>query len=143
MKTALLFALIFTEIAAMGNECAPPEIARGRTRVERLPVVGERVALVETRRACNHRGRLEPVRERVVTRTPAIRSGSTHVEGVALRVLTAPNPAQMINPLAPSEYGSARNLVTYTERDPYRTSNENKYGFQPSGIRFLTIRPLW
>jgi len=67
----------------------------------------------------------------------------TEIEGVLLRVLTAKEPAQMINPLAPPEYGSARNLVVYTERDPFRTSNENKFRFQPDGIRVLTIRPIW
>lgn len=142
MKMALLFALIFTEVAVLGTECAPPEIARGRTRSERMPVIGERVAAVETQRFCRPgRERLEPVGMRVTRHYPA--PSGTCLEGVALRVLTAPNPAQMINPLAPSRYGSSRGLVTYTDRDIYRTSNENKFGFQPSGIRLLTIRPLW
>lgn len=64
-------------------------------------------------------------------------------EGVIPRLLTAPDPAQMINPFAPPEYGSAQTLVTYTDRDPYRTSNENKRRFQTDGIRLLTLRPLW
>ena len=142
MKMALLFAFVFTEVVALGSECcAPPEIARGRTRSERLPVIGERVAVIKTERFCRPGDRLEPIGMRVTRHYPA--TSGTCVEGVALRVLTAPNPAQMINPLAPSRYGSSRGLVTYTDRDIYRTSNENKFKFQPDGIRLLTIRPVW
>lgn len=67
------------------------------------------------------------------------------VEGVFLRVATAPRPIQMLNPLAPPEYGSAGNLVTYTDTDPNRTANPNKQPLQAqaNGIRLLTLRSLW
>ena len=68
--------------------------------------------------------------------------GSTTIEGVIPRVLQADNPIQMINPFAPPEYGSARNFVVYTDRDPY-VATENRFRFQPEGIRLLTVRPLW
>jgi len=67
------------------------------------------------------------------------------VEGAFLRMATAPKPLQMLNPVAPPEYGSARSLVTFDFDDPNRTSNPNIRHFnpQPDGIRLLTLRPLW
>jgi len=139
MTKPVLYALILTGSAAMADPCAPPEIARGRTPSERLPVIGERVRTVYIReKVCPPP---PGVAERVSRENLAYPARS--YSGVAVRFLTAPNKAQMINPLAPPEYGSARNLVEYTIRDVYRTSNINKYELQPNGIRLFTIRPLW
>ncbi len=63
------------------------------------------------------------------------------VGGALPRVLTAPDPAQMINPFAPTRYGSGWDLVGYAERDPFQPNNLSKP--QPNGIRLLTIRPIW
>lgn len=139
MIKSTLFALMLTTCCVFADPCAPPEVARGRTRSERLPVIGERVRTIT-------------VRERVCLPLPAVAEQMSRenlanparsYSGVAVRFLTAPNKAQMINPLAPPEYGSARNLVEYTIRDVYRTSNINKYELQPNGIRLFTFRPLW
>ena len=66
------------------------------------------------------------------------------VEGVFLRVATAPQPIQMINPLAPPQYGSARNLVVFSELDYNRSDNSNKPSRpQPTGVRFLSIGSIW
>ena len=62
------------------------------------------------------------------------------IEGVFLRVATAPKPLNMINPLAPPEYGSAHSLVVFTDD---RANNLNKGPVHPDGIRLLTFRPLW
>ena len=62
------------------------------------------------------------------------------IEGVLLRVATAPKPLNMINPLAPPQYGSARNLVVTTDD---RIDNLHKGPAQPDGIRLLTFRPFW
>ena len=62
------------------------------------------------------------------------------IEGVFLRVATAPKPLNMINPLAPPQYGSARSLVVTTDD---RANNLNKGPVHPDGIRLLTFRPLW
>lgn len=62
------------------------------------------------------------------------------IEGVFLRVATAPKPLNMINPLAPPEYGSARSLVVTTDD---RVNNLHKGPIQPDGIRLLTLRPFW
>jgi len=67
----------------------------------------------------------------------------TYVDGVIPRVLTAPDPAQMISPFAPPEYGSAWSLVTFTERDPLRTNNPHPPKIRPDGIRLISIRPFW
>lgn len=64
------------------------------------------------------------------------------MEGAFVRVATAPKPLQMINPLAPPEYGAAGNLVTFTD-DPNRNDNPNIRLIQPNGIRLLTLRSLW
>ena len=62
------------------------------------------------------------------------------IEGVLLRVATAPKPLNMINPLAPPQYGSARSLVVTTDD---RASNLTKGPIHPDGIRLLTFRPFW
>lgn len=137
MKLAILFALFFAGGAAMARDPAPHGHYGDQSRHGRRPLWY----------------RAAPERTVTVTRTTTIttttapapvgeKSGQT-VEGVIPRLLTARDPVQMINPLAPPGYGSARNLVVYTERDPYRTSNENKIRFQTDGIRLLTLRPLW
>ncbi|HWL51115.1 MAG TPA: hypothetical protein VNQ90_01675 [Chthoniobacteraceae bacterium] len=82
-----------------------------------------------------------PVAER--TSGEALANPVREVEGALPRVLTAPDPAQMINPVAPPEYGSGRDLVTYSEYDPFTSSTQNKRRLEPDGIRLLTIRPLW
>lgn len=82
-----------------------------------------------------------PVAER--TSGEALADPVREVEGALPRVLTAPDPAQMINPVAPPEYGSGRDLVTYSEYDPFTSSTQNKRHLEPDGIRLLTIRPLW
>ena len=64
------------------------------------------------------------------------------VGGVFLRMKTAPRPLLMLSPLAPPEYGSARNLLTFTD-DPNRNSNPNVRAIQPNGIRLLTLRTDW
>ena len=74
-----------------------------------------------------------PVAEMIPERGPS-------VEGVILRVATAPDPAQMINPGAPPQYGSARNLVVFTDD---RYNNLQKGQIRPDGIRLLTFRPFW
>ena len=73
---------------------------------------------------------------------PSAGPGTTIVEGILPNIILSRTPLQMVNPLAPPEYGSARNLVVYTEEDPYDTVT-NKIRFQPYGIRVLTVRPLW
>lgn len=65
------------------------------------------------------------------------------VEGVFLRVATAPKPLQMVNPAAPPEYGSAGSLVTYTDDYLNRDSNPNQRRWQADGVRFLTFRTFW
>ncbi|MDD5351163.1 MAG: hypothetical protein PHQ12_13210 [Chthoniobacteraceae bacterium] len=63
------------------------------------------------------------------------------VGGVLVRMASAPEPLQMLNPLAPPSYGSARSLVTVSSSDGNRSGNLNKRVEQPDGIRFLTFRP--
>jgi hypothetical protein len=145
MKRPFLFALIFTEIAVVGGAVASAEPCI-RRRVWAEPVreritiepVGERVVVQRIRRET---GPLPIIAARA-SRASLARP-KTEVEGVLPRALTSPDPVQMINPLAPLEYGSAWSFVIFTEREPYRTDNPNKNHLQTNGIRFLTIRPLW
>jgi hypothetical protein len=104
------------------------------------------------RRAVEPTGNRAILREEVTGSLPVIAARDsrsslanpvTEIEGVIPRALTSRAPAQMINPLAPLDYGSAWSFVTFTERDPYRTDNLNKNHLQTNGIRFLTLRPLW
>jgi len=62
------------------------------------------------------------------------------VGGVLVRLVSAPKPLQMFNPLAPAEYGTARGLVT-TSNNPDRNGNRNQRDVQSDGIKLLTIRP--
>lgn len=142
MIKSLLFVLVLTEVSVVAQDCAPPATTRGRVRSERLPVVGQRIKVLQVRERVHLCPPPPAVAERA-SRENLAHPATKSVSGVALRVLTAPNKAQMINPLAPPEYGSARGLVEYTQRDPYRTSNENKFAFQQDGIRLLTLRPFW
>lgn len=87
-----------------------------------------------------HLARPAPPLPAVAAPPPA--PGGTIVEGVLPNLAQAPNPLEMFNPFAPPEYGSARNFVVYTERDPYNMTT-NKFRFQPDGVRLLTVRPLW
>ncbi len=140
MKRAILFALFFVEVAAMASD---PVCVRRRLWAE---PVRERVTVEPT-------GNRVVIRQQILEGSlPVIAARESRaslarpvnvVEGVIPRALTSRDPAQMINPLAPLEYGSGWSLVTFTERDPYRTDNLNKNKLQTNGIRFLTLRPLW
>ena len=142
MKRAFLFALFFVEVAAIAREPSGPCVRR---RVWAEPV---RERSVERRVV--ERSRIV-IREEVTGSLPVIAARDTErslanpvteVGGAIPYALTLPDPAQMINPLAPWQYGSGRTFVTF-DRDPYRTDNPNKYHLQPNGIRFFTLRPLW
>jgi len=141
MKTAFLFALFLTEMAAV----AEPPVGTGQCA--RRPLwaepVGERALVLpaqETLSACQAAS-LPPVAARASRRSLA--NPKTILAGGIPRALTVRDPVQMISPFAPLRYGSGLNMVTFTERDPYRTDNTNKYGWQTDGLRFLTLRPLW
>ena len=143
MKTVFLFALILTETLGVAHGGSTVRNLRQRPAppvregpVATVRVTRTRIPLFTARRRA---GAPPPVGAAPIATAPAGRT----VEGVLPNLVQADNPLQMINPLAPPEYGSARNFVVYTERDPYRTTNENKYRFQPDGIRLLTVRPLW
>ncbi len=81
----------------------------------------------------------------IVAQSEEVVVGKTgpNVDGILPRLLTARVPAQMINPLAPPEYGSAADLETFTELNPYRTSNANAIRLQSDGFRLLTLKSLW
>jgi hypothetical protein len=138
-RTVFLIALALTAPIAAS--------AQGFTRA---PLRGKRTApsrrlpfLCAARTPSPQPTAAEPLPPEPVAEPPALSNGRTIIEGVLPAIALAPVKAQMINPFAPAEYGSARNFVVYTERDPIRTSNQNKNRFQPDGIRFLTVRPLW
>ena len=122
MRTALLFALIFTGLNAGAQDSGPV----GANRL--VPASTTRIV------------RSTAVFSTGVSRHAPNPGNIVTVEGVLPRVAAADNPLEMINPFAPPQYGSARGFVVYTEQDP-RTENKNR--FQPNGIRLLTIRPLW
>ncbi|MEI6351471.1 MAG: hypothetical protein WCP06_10235 [Verrucomicrobiota bacterium] len=134
MKTPILFAFISVATATLtlfgATGCTSPQTYRHANSGWRN----------RTGQTANARKSTPPV---VAEQSAAVAQTPKTVDGVVPRVLTASDPAQMINPLAPPEYGSGRDLVVYTERDPYRTDNENKRRLQPDGLRLLTIRPLW
>ena len=138
MKTPVLFAFILPASAALAlfgaTGCADSHYYRKVSSDWRARHPGTPAQSVALRRST------PPA---VAERSDQVVQTQKTVDGVLPRVASAPDPAQMINPLAPPEYGSGRDLVVYTERDPYRTNNENKRRFQPDGLRLLTIRPLW
>jgi len=152
MKRAFLFALFFAEVAAIatplhGERCPrrrlwaePLRQPLSQRGVERYPVAPRRDRVV-VQQITRTTGTLPAIAEQASRRSVA--NPQPVAEGVLPRALTSDAPPQMINPLAPLEYGSAWSLVTFTERDPYRTDNMNKNHLQPNGIRFLTLRPLW
>lgn len=65
------------------------------------------------------------------------------VEGLLLRVSTAPQPAQMINPAAPAIYGSGRSLVTYEETQVHRDANPNVRRLHSDGLRLWSLKDFW
>ena len=151
MWKSLLFAVILAGILAEDGSGCPdgrcprpsqpmaqgiPD-ARIRKSPARLPAVGEQTVRV-TRTTIRVPRHLPPP----VAAPPIERSGVTVVEGVIPNIIQAPDPIQMLNPLAPPEYGSARNFVVYTDQDPYSMTTITPR-FQPEGIRLLTVRPLW
>lgn len=69
--------------------------------------------------------------------------GRPTVEGLFLRVSTAPQPAQMINPAAPASYGSGRCLVTYEGTYLHRDANPNVRRLYSEGLRFWSVRDFW
>jgi len=113
MKTAFVCAIILSQFAAEGRDLPSAKVIRCVPTAGIVPPA--------------------PVAE--LTRN----NGAT-IEGVFLRVATAPKPLNMINPLAPPEYGSARSLVVTTDD---RASNLHKGPIHPDGIRLLTFRPFW
>jgi len=130
MKKALVCAMILGQFAAEGRDLAPARAQRS------VVCSSSRVAVLSQSKAASIDRYPAPVAEMTTGNGPT-------VEGVFLRAATAPRPLQMLNPLAPPLYGSAGNLVTYTD-DPNRTSNPNKRApFQADGIRLFTLRSLW
>lgn len=125
MKRILLFAIILPGIAVAAPGYQPqasPGAVRGH---------GNRTVAVSRTHAGVRGDPPAPMAD-----TPP------EVEGVLPRLVRAAQPIEMVNPFAPSQYGSARNLVVYTEHDNINT-NQNANRLQPEGIRFLTIRPIW
>jgi hypothetical protein len=109
MKTAFVCAVILTQIAAAA-------LASGKVN-----------------RCVSNSAAINPAPVAELTHNDGVT-----VEGLLLRVTTAPEPIQMINPGAPPEYGSARNLVVFTDD---RSDNLHKGQIRPNGIRLLTLRP--
>ena len=138
MKKAFSFAFISILLTGLNQEVASGCPFAWHRRAAEVPRTSVRV--IHGTRTVEYRRTTVPA---VAEQLPQPVATPRTVDGVLPRLLTAPDPAQMINPLAPPEYGSGRNLVVYTERDPYRTDNENKRRLQPEGLRLLTIRPLW
>ncbi len=144
MKRVLLFALFFGEVAAVAS--SPGACPRRRLWAEPGPRVlqaveptGRRVVIEQE--VVHVSGPLPAIAARASRRSLA--RPVPIAEGPIPRALTSRVPAQMINPLAPLEYGSGWSFLTFTERDPYRTDNANKIHLQPDGLRLLTLRPLW
>ena len=98
---------------------------------------------------CSMGGRAYAVStHRVGTRYPAPVAEMTtgcgpRVEGLLLRVSTAPQPAQMINPAAPAIYGSGRYLVTYEETQVHRDANPNVRRLHSDGLRLWSLKDFW
>ena len=152
MKTFLLFVLISASISALtSSSCqgATDDTTRPKAQTRwrvfhqtvriqpavRYQQVTRRSALLVTERE------LSPVAAQPAT--PIADGGRPSVDGVLPRLLTARVPGQMISPFAPREYGTSEDLLNFTERDPYRTDNQNRFRLQPDGIRLLTLKPLW
>jgi len=153
MRTVFLFALFLTGTLVAASDVCPKRPARqttlGRARyspvsIYRKPRTGPAVvAMAPTLRVTRTTIHLsKPSSALPAVAAPPLAPQGTVVEGVLPRLVQSPNALEMFNPLAPPEYGSARNFVVYTERDPYNTAT-NKFRFQPDGIRLLTVRPLW
>lgn len=134
MKTALVCAIFLGELAIPFEAQAEGLFPRGSRRCPagRAAEVARGSTVTVVR-----------VRERILP--PPVAEMTTGcgptVEGVLLRVSTAPEPIQMINPLAPPQYGSAGSLVTYSDEYWNRDANPNVRRWQPDGIRLLTFRP--
>jgi hypothetical protein len=129
MKTALVCALIFSSFAigettslAAPRRCKVLQSdAYAQTQIPITPASARYPA---------------PVAEMTTA------SGRTY-GGVLLRVATAPDPAQMINPAAPALYGSGRNLVSYSDTTMHRGANLNVRQVQSDGLRLWTLRDIW
>lgn len=52
------------------------------------------------------------------------------IDGVIARATRSGNPAQLLNPAAPAEYGSGRDVTRHEVDDPYQ---------RPQGIRLVTV----
>ncbi|MEI8234623.1 MAG: hypothetical protein WCH57_08050 [Verrucomicrobiota bacterium] len=125
MKTAFVCAFILGSFAAQGQEGAP-RCVRGSLGL---------AASARAAAAALHQAPA-PVAEFTNGNGPA-------VGGVLVRLVSAPEPLQMINPLAPPEYGSARSLVSLSDSAADRAGNHNIRVVQADGIRLLTFRPNW
>jgi len=119
MKTAFLCACILGTFV-MDGFAAPRERAAG------LAAKARTVAIVFNQRPA-------PVAEFQNDNGPI-------VGGVLVRLVSAPEPLQMINPMAPPEYGSARRLVT-AGNSPDRDGNRNRRDIYSDGVKLLTISP--
>jgi len=129
MKTVLVCAMIFGHFAAQGQELAS-------ARAHRVVCPAAAVVVQPAGKSVLANRYPAPVGEMTTE------NGRT-VEGVFLRIATAPRPLEMINPLAPPHYGSAGDLVTYSNSDLNRNDNPNKRQFHADGIRLLTLRSFW
>jgi len=125
MKTALVCAFILGSFAAQGQEVAPrcARVAPGLATTARVA-------------AAVYHQPPAPVAEYTKGNGPA-------VGGVLVRLASAPKPLQMLNPLAPPEYGSARSLVSVSDVAADRSGNHNVREVQLDGIRLLTFRTNW
>lgn len=151
MKTFLLFVLISASLSALLSSSSEGATAPTRPKTQTRWVVFHQTVRIQpavrfqqvTRRSAF------VVAERELSPVGAQPTASSangarpSVDGVLPRLLTARVPGQMISPFAPREYGTSEDLLNFTERDPYRTDNQNSFRLQPDGIRLLTLKPLW
>jgi hypothetical protein len=112
-----------------------------------LFAIGEKPALAAPRR-CVPAGQAYAVSTITPSRYPApvaeMRTGNGPTkEGLLLRVATAPDPIQMINPAASPIYGSGRNLVTYSETNIHCDANPNISALHSDGLRLWSYREFW
>lgn len=126
MKTALAYALILGSFA-IGVPTSPA--APRRCVVQTADAQAQLTYPAASRYPA-------PVAERLM-------SNGSKREGLLLRVTTAPDPVQMINPLAPPNYGSGRGLVEYSSTQIHRDANPNIRQSHADGLRLWSMRDFW
>ncbi len=125
-KLALLFTVVVSLCAVSAVEAQSDASTTTATRTGRRV---RQTTTVSTRNNTTLNQRLRRIEQNARTVTTSVAPPS-RIDGSVTRVVRSNSPLQMINPLAPKEYGDGSDVTRREPEDPYQ---------RPEGLRLFAV----